>query len=190
MPKKVAIALFDMDGTIADHDESLRRGMAPLRAKGEPLVYDRSWDKVPHLRARRHLVMSQPGFYRNLSPIQAGLRLLRETQKIGFCVHILTKGPMYAPNAWTEKLEWCQRYVPGIPLTITQNKELVYGRVLVDDWPPYLERWLAARPRGIAIVPSRPWNKDFSHARAFRYAENDKSLHSVLRVLRDQYEAT
>ena len=54
-------------------------------------------------------------------------------------------------------------------VTITRNKSLVYGRILVDDWPAFVGPWLANRPRGLAIIPAQPWNDHYWHPRAFRY---------------------
>jgi len=45
---------------------------------------------------------------------------------------------------------------------------MVYGRALVDDWPPYVEAWLEYRPRGLVIMPDRPWNQGFSHPNVVR----------------------
>ena len=52
---------------------------------------------------------------------------------------------------------------------MSQNKSLVYGKILVDDFPEYVEPWLKNRPRGLAIIPAHPWNKEFKHDRAIRY---------------------
>jgi len=42
----------------------------------------------------------------------------------------------------------------------SQKKSLVYGKVLVDDWPDYYLPWLGVRPRGLVTVPAHPWNAD------------------------------
>ena len=49
-----------------------------------------------------------------------------------------------------EKVQWCDRHLADFPhqITITMDKGLVYGKLLVDDWPDYVLRWLRWRKRG------------------------------------------
>ena len=56
---------------------------------------------------------------------------------------------------------------------VGKSKGGVYGRVLVDDWPGYVEDWLAHRPRGLAIMPAHPYNEDFKHPNVIRYLTRD-----------------
>jgi 5'(3')-deoxyribonucleotidase len=165
MPKVGLVGLVDMDGTLCDYEGTMARDLAALRAPGEPpATGDEPW-----LRARESAIRRQPGWWRGLPRFQLGFDVLAELQALHFEVHVLTKGPASAPNSWTEKLEWCQQHLPGVPVTITMDKGLVYGKVLVDDWPPYVERWLAWRPRGLVILPAHPHNEGFSHRNAIRY---------------------
>lgn len=57
-----------------------------------------------------------------------------------------------------KKVQWCQKHLQGVNITITTDKSLVYGRVLVDDYPDYIESWLNWRPRGKVIMP---WSYQF-----------------------------
>ena len=56
---------------------------------------------------------------------------------------------------------------------------MVYGRVLFDDWPPYFEKWLAVRPRGLVVCLAHPWNAAFAkggpkeHPNVVRYDGSD-----------------
>jgi hypothetical protein len=53
--------------------------------------------------------------------------------------------------------------------------------VLVDDYPPYVQRWLAWRPRGRVIMPAHAWNAGFSHPNVLRYAgDNLEEVRMVL----------
>ena len=56
---------------------------------------------------------------------------------------------------------------------ITQDKSVHYGKVLVDDYPGYIEAWLEHRPRGLVIMPAHDHNKDFVHAQVVRYDGTD-----------------
>lgn len=166
------IALFDLDGTLADYDGALKRDLDKIRAPEEkPLSEENLYHMNPHLEARRHMITSQSGWFLRLEKFQLGFDILEEVRKRGFKVVVLTKGPTSKYNAWSEKVEWCSRYLPSDieGVTITHNKGLVYGKILVDDYPPYVQQWLNARPRGLVIMPAHEYNKDFSHPNVIRY---------------------
>lgn len=184
MQKSEPIALVDMDGTIVDYDGAMTRDLAKLRAPDEQPFEDRggpSGENPPHIEERVRLIRHQPGWWRNLEPLPAGMALLRTLEAIGFQVNILTKGPSSTHSAWTEKVEWCARHIPGIPVTVTADKGLVYGKVLVDDWPPYIQRWQKWRPRGLVIMPAHRWNADFQHPNVVRYSGDPEEL-SLIRL--------
>lgn len=153
------IALFDMDGTLADFDASMRLKLGELRAPGEdPQADTTAFEDVPYVRARRRLVKAQPGFWRELAPIPLGFQLLEEARAQRFLCQILSKSPRKIPAAAGEKIEWCVRYVPDLPIVLSEDKGLVYGKLLCDDWPEYIERWLTWRPRGLVVAVAQPWN--------------------------------
>jgi 5'-nucleotidase len=168
-PKKVA--LFDLDGTLVDLEKALNAELVKLVAPGElPFIRTTLDEDGPeHIKNRRRLIFSQSGFWRNLPRFRLGWTVLEITKILGFESHILTHGPVKSPNAWSEKLEWCSRELPGEPVTVTRDKSLVYGRVLVDDWPPYIIPWLKSRPRGLVIMPAHAYNEGFTHPRVIRY---------------------
>jgi hypothetical protein len=154
------IALVDMDGTLCDYDGKMRDQLAELRCPEEPELAD--WDDSPHMSARRRLIKRLPGFWEDLAPLRLGFELLELVVELDFDVHILTKGPSGASAAWAEKVRWCQRHVPDVPITITSDKGLLYGKVLIDDWPPYFLRWLEWRPRGLVVIPAQRWNTAYA----------------------------
>jgi 5'-nucleotidase len=160
------IALIDLDGTIADYDNEMRLQMAFLRAPGEPEYPHRpTYDdgEVPsYITARRKVIQRQIGFWRNLKPLALGFEVIEELRKLQFQLHVLTKGPRSTSNAWSEKLDWCKEHLPDALVTVTGDKSLVYGRVLVDDFPPYIEKWLSVRPRGLVVSIAHPWNADYA----------------------------
>jgi len=140
------------------------------------VITDREWD-IPHIKERRRLIKTQPGFWRNLPRLEVGFQVLDLLRKHGFTLNILTKGPLHTTNAWTEKVEWAKEHVPDGAITICTNpeeptiegggKSLVYGKVLFDDWPGYIRPWLKHRPRGFVIMLDHPWNADFEHSNVF-----------------------
>jgi 5'-nucleotidase len=151
------VALIDMDGTLCDCAGAIAEALAPLRSPGENGERERD-DLAPHIVARRRLIMSVPGFWKNLQPLSIGFQIIDLLRGLRFDLHILTKGPAEQSAAWSEKVEWCRRHVPDIPVIIADRKSVVRGDVLVEDWPPYIEEWLATNPSGVVIVPAQPWN--------------------------------
>lgn len=179
------VALVDLDGTVADYDGAMQARMASLKSPGEPDFI--GWDDVPpHIKARRDLVKHNPGFWRTLPRLQHGFDVVGELRRIGFEIHVLTKGPALATRAWTEKVEWCQEHLPDAMVTVTQDKSLVFGRVLVDDFPPYFERWLQVRPRGLVVSVAHPWNAHVDHPNVVRY--DGTNLETVAERLRAAFD--
>lgn len=177
MAESESIALIDLDGTVADFDKEMRRQLnviANPREKSDPETLEGLSDDA-FMEARRRLIKSQPGFWRNLPPIQEGLVVVEVLRDLGFQLMVLTKGPHQTTAAWTEKVEWAQKYIPGAGVCIVDGAEgcsgkgLVYGKVLFDDWPNYIEQWLKWRPRGLVIMTDQPWNRDFHHTNVFRF---------------------
>lgn len=166
------IALFDLDGTLAEYEGAIRRDLKPLMGPGETMPDD-LWNGDSWIEARMNLVKRQPGWWRDLEPIEGCMRILHAALEIGFECHVLTKGPKKTTAAWTEKADWVEINCPEEVLpTITHKKDLVYGAILVDDYPGYIKPWLKVRPRGLAIMPDRQCNQGFSHPRVLRFFDS------------------
>lgn len=183
------IALFDMDGSLADFDSALRNALEEMRSPSEPPIPDDMWsiEHNAHMKARMRAIKAVPGFWLNLEPIQRGFEIYRLASSIGFTNEILTKGPRSHALAWAEKLQWVQRYF-GVGTNIhivsdnneddpASGKGRVYGRVLYDDYPDYMLKWLKNRPRGLGIMPVTPANKDFRHPQVIMF---DGTNHKVV----------
>lgn len=149
------IALFDLDGTLADYENAIRRD---LRACTPPNT------KIPDLHSKEgwvrdliKVIRSQPGWWKNLDRLEWGWEVLDIARDIGFDIQVLTKGPYRNPTGWTEKVLWVQEHLGSdVEIHITSGQEgkgLVYGRVLVDDFRSYMNAWLKFRPRGLGVVP-------------------------------------
>lgn len=191
------VFLVDLDGTLADFDGGMKSELVKLMSPGETMPPEgEEWDESqPWLKARRDLIKRQPGFWRNLLVIHDGIRVLSMAQRLKFQPMVLTKGPFKTTGAWTEKVDWCRDHIPDVPVTVTEDKGLVYGRVLFDDWPAYALRWLEWRPRGLVVMLEHPWNKDFAHPNVFHYrrgltnvelANQDAELEKRLIAARDR----
>jgi len=187
--KQELVALVDMDGTVADFDGAMLHELERIASPSEPPVLglDGRYIDSPYIRARRKLIRSQPGFWRSLPTYPPGFEIIKELKSLGFKCHVLTKGPRQEPAGWAEKVEWCRIHLPEMPVIITEDKSLMYGKTLVDDWPEYYLAWLEHRPRGLVIVPAHPWNDGESHPQTVRYDgtnidEVRRRLHQVIGV--------
>lgn len=167
------VALIDLDGTVADYHAQITADLQLMLPPEFRHFTELDAETRPWLKNVCRMIKSQPGWWANLHPIQEGLDLVADIRNLGFRICVLTRGPSYNPAAWGEKRAWCQQYMPGAKVTITEDKSLSYGRVLVDDWPEYVEAWLARRPRGTVIMPDRPWNQGFQHDQVVRYDHMD-----------------
>ncbi len=162
------ICLFDLDGTLADLDKQIKEDMDRLKSPTDP-DFD-PWDMDEWIRARRRLIVTQDGWWDNLPKFKLGFDILRIIRSFKFETHVLTKGPSKVSAAWTGKVNWCRKNLPeDIKVTITEDKGLVYGKILVDDWPGYITDWLEWRPRGLVIMPAHNYNRSFTHPNVIRY---------------------
>lgn len=168
------IALIDLDGTLAGYDDALRRDLNLIRSPGEPLITPETnvFELPPYIEARRQMITNQVGWWLRLKKFKLGWDILHEIARLDFKISILTKGPSTKFSAWSEKVQWCNQNLTDYRIdgvTITHDKSLVYGKVLVDDYPDYITAWLRNRPRGLVIMPAHPHNKDFKHKQVIRY---------------------
>jgi 5'-nucleotidase len=180
------IALFDLDGTLADYDEALQRDLKLLAGPNDPVIDEVKRDDWPEwLDNRRKVITSQPGWFKRLNRYAPGFILWMIAEDLGFSNHILTKGPGKNRAAWTEKAEWCDIHVPGRPIHVVTEKSLTYGRVLVDDWPAFFLGWLKWRPRGLVVAPAHPWNAGVEHPNVIRF--DGSNLDAVQKRLEHAY---
>lgn len=134
MPSEL-VALFDMDGTLFDYDGQLREDLATLMSPNETMPEDIFDESIPWLKARMHLIKSQPGWWRELPKLQLGWDVYHVAVELGFCIDILTKGPRSKPQAWAEKVECIMRHFGDevVPISSVRRKngttELSYAMI-------------------------------------------------------------
>jgi len=181
------VALIDMDGTICDFDLAMQRDLESLRAPCEEareIGYGK--DHPPYIWNRMLLIKGRGEWWENLPRIDKGFAVLEIMRELGYYISVLTQGPRDNAEAWSHKILWCKKNLPGTDVTITRNKGLVYGRVLMDDYPEYIMQWLEHRPRGLVIMPDQPWNQDFSHPNVLRHTDNIDEVREMLIKARDR----
>ena len=178
------IALFDMDGTLCDYEGSLKEHMLSLQAPEEEIFSEMEHENSPvYLKNRANLIQKDIEWWVNLPKLKLGFDIWHLVAKHGYRRMILTQGPRKNPSAWSGKKIWIDRHFgPDVDITITRDKGLVYGKILVDDYPEYIERWLKWRPRGLVIMPANKNNAKFKHPQVIRY--DGKNYSEVVKAVK------
>jgi len=182
------IALFDMDGTLCDYSKGLFGALESLRSPSEP-VYHLPLNDVPdYINTRADLIRASSSWWENLERFQLGWDVLHIAKELDYRIMILTQGPRRNPESWAGKKRWIDKNLgEDTDITITRDKGIVYGKVLVDDFPKYLERWLNWRERGLVIMPSNELNKDYKHPQVIRYdGTNLDKVSRAMKIARDR----
>jgi hypothetical protein len=170
-PDREPVVLLDMDGTVADYIGKMERDLEDLRGPDEPVhKFDHDELTPRYIKNRIRLIKESENWWYDLPKMQDGFNLMNKARSLGFDINVLTKGPYNTDQAWSQKYKWCRQYLPkDTKVTITEDKGLMYGLILIDDYPAYLKRWLTWRPRGLGIMPKRSYNKDFTHPNVVIY---------------------
>lgn len=171
MGKIENIALFDMDGTLCDYEKALLEGLEKIRSPDERSINCIDFRDCPtYLQNRIDLISSSEEWWENLPRFKLGWDVFNIANGLGYKVNILTQGVRRNPKAWSGKKKWIDNNLGAdLNVNIVRDKGLVYGKVLVDDFPGYIERWLEWRPRGVVIMPAAKHNIDYKHPQVTRY---------------------
>jgi 5'-nucleotidase len=165
------IILFDMDQTLCDHDKGLFESLEKLKSPNDPIFYPPILDKTPqYIKNRADLIRSSESWWENLEKLKLGWDILELAKELEFKIMILTQGPKKNPSSWSGKKKWIDKNLgQDTDITITRDKSLVYGKILVDDYPGYIEPWLEHRKRGLVIMPVNNRNKDYKNLQVVKY---------------------
>ncbi len=164
------VALFDLDNTLCDHEGTLRKDLDKLMSPEDELYTGSLFDPPEYLRSRMDAIRSSVEWWADLPKFQLGFDVLQIARDLEYRIMILTQGNKRNPSSWMGKKRWVDKNLgQDTDLTITRDKSLMYGKVLVDDYPDYISAWLKHRPRGIVIMPAHDFNKDYRHERVIRY---------------------
>jgi len=164
------IALFDMDGTLCDFEGSMFEELEKLRSTNEEPIRNWKGSKLEYVRNRTDIITRSEEWWANLPKFQLGWDVLEIAEELGYRRMILTQGPRRNPAALAGKKKWLDKHLgEDFDFTITRDKGLVYGRVLVDDYPPYIEGWVKWRKNGLVIMPANPGNENYEHPQVIRY---------------------
>jgi 5'-nucleotidase len=177
------IALFDMDGTLFDYEGSLREKLEEIQSPNEPKVSFNFINNPPYLKKRIDLITSSESFWEHMPKLSLGWDVLRIAKELNYQIHILTQGPRKNPSAWSGKKKCIDSHFgEDFNFHITRDKGLVYGTILVDDYPDYIRRWLKWRKNGRVIMPANDFNATYVQNQVTRY--DGTNLEEVTQILK------
>ncbi|MDO8516588.1 MAG: hypothetical protein Q7S33_00530 [Nanoarchaeota archaeon] len=184
MRKAEDIALFDMDGTLFDYNLALFNSLEKLRSPNEQPYTEPIRDNAPdYIKERANIIRSSEEWWENLPKLKSGWDILELTKKYDFRTVILTQGPRKNPASWSGKKKCIDKnFGEDTDIIITRDKSLVYGKILVDDYPDYVQAWLNHRPRGLVIMPTNNENTSFSYPNVIHY--DGPNLNEVEKAIR------
>lgn len=168
--KEDLIALVDMDGTLFDYEGSLKNELAKLRSPFEKEIGFNFKENPKYIQNRIDLITGYESFWADMPKFKLGWDVLEILQDLDYQIDILTQGPRRNPVAWSGKKKCIDKHFgEDFNITQTRNKGRVYGKVLVDDFPGYIENWLRWRKNGQVIMPANDFNQDFKNSQVIRY---------------------
>ena len=86
------ICLFDLDGTLADYEGSMRGVLKEINPPDFEVPLD-LYNAPEYVQKQMDLIKNKPGFWENLKPLKAGFEILQIAQAIGYTIMVLSKGP-------------------------------------------------------------------------------------------------
>lgn len=165
----MARILLDMDGVLCN---LIAKWFAVYNEEyGDQIHVDALDEWGPHRIARAgkavYKYLAQPGFFRDLEPIDGAINGVRALLNRGHDVVIVTA----ARRGHRDKLEWIAENLPFLPrdnVVFTHRKELVRGDLLFDDAPHNLE---AFARYGIPVAMAYRYNAGVDCARVANWRE-------------------
>jgi hypothetical protein len=174
-------AFIDLDRTLADFDYAIAKIAGKEDFTEEEMIKIYNENK------------SKSGFWLSFPVIQKNLILAQEIQKLGFRIHILTKGPKTSINAWSEKFQWVKENLTSLgslgedfDMSVTFDKSVFQGDILMDDYPPYFEKWMLNNSHNpMVIMPLTRHNKDYENDKILIY---DNNMEEILKKAKNNFE--
>ena len=164
--------LVDMDDVLADFDgEFLKRWRArhpekmfvPLEERKIFYVKDSYPKELQNLVEDVYL---EPGFFREMMPVEGGVDAVKTMQQMGLEIFFCTS-PLYKyKNCVLEKYEWVERHFGSEwvnQIVLTRDKTLVKGDILIDDKP--VITGAESVPMWEHVLYDRPYNRNIDRKR-------------------------
>lgn len=175
-----------MDQTLFDYELVLKREFQKIKHPEEPEIKFKFDENPEYVKNRMDLITKSESFWEDLPKFQLGWDILEIAKKLDYQIMILTQGPRKNPAAWSGKKKCIDKHFgENFDITLTRNKGLIYGKILVDDFPGYIEKWTKWRKNGKVIMPANDFNKDYKHPQVLRYdGSNLKEVEKVFEEMK------
>ena len=114
---KNKIVYIDMDNVLVNFQSGIDE-LSPLELE----QYSGQLDNVP-------------GIFSKMIPVEGAIEAYTRIAS-KYDTYILSTAPYHNPSAWSDKLEWVQKYIGEIAykrLILSHNKHLMIGDYLIDD---------------------------------------------------------
>jgi len=166
--------LVDLDGVMADFEG---QRFKVLKDRGLPAVppadvtdfygtqaYSTRFGKAGARAARE--VTTEPGFFRNMRPIEGALEGFAKLESRGHIVRICSKPLEAHPNCTAEKVEWVREHLGrrhAERALIIKEKSKVEADALIDDRPDLYTYTIGRKepePVWKHVLYKQPWNRE------------------------------
>jgi 5'-nucleotidase len=163
--------LIDMDGVLADFDgEFIKRWRERYPEQFYIPMHERTMfyvkDQYPQeYHPQLMEILREPGFFREMMPMEAGREALHEMDGLGLDVFICTSPFSSYQNCVLEKYQWVEAYLGSKwtdRIILTKDKTLVRGDILIDDKPQITGKDV---PTWEHILYDRPYNQGVDRRR-------------------------
>ena len=180
--KKVGVLLVDMDGTIADLDADLAHR---LKERGynewaNQVINRRDFEYDIKLDSVAKQIMSLPGFFSSLKPIDGAVQALQQLQEEGWEIFFCTSPLSAYEHCVPEKYKWIELHF-GREWTrriiVTKDKTLVRGDYLIDDRPQITG---VAKPIWHHILYDQSYNKNFKIPRIISWKDQNALKSTII----------
>jgi len=164
--------LIDMDGVISDFDgEFLKRWRerypnkfyVPLEERTEFYVKDSYPEELKPLVAE---ILLEPGFFREMMPMDGAKEALFEMESMGHEIFICTSPLSTYKNCVLEKYEWVDQFLGPEwvkRIVLTKDKTIVKADIIIDDKPEITG--VESTPSWEHILYDRPYNRNVDRKR-------------------------
>lgn len=153
------IFLVDLDGTVADIDQSLALKFPELKH----VIVGRSDSEFSGDNKKMFRTeMTKPGFFLDLPVIEEGAKFVREMLQSAKARVVFVSSPLKnAPHCIPEKIKWIEKHF-GFDLArsaiFCKDKTLVRGDFLVDDRPQSASTSGGMKPTWKQVFPPTSYN--------------------------------
>lgn len=162
---RATIVLVDMDGVLANFDQrvfdvlSERHPEVEQPAKDERLFPLKNSFATEH-HALLHAIMTEPGFFASLAPIEGAVDSMHAMLAHGLDVRICSAPLASSPACAAEKVAWVAEHLGKEwvdRLILTRDKTYVRGDYLIDDAP--VAKGSGLEPTWEHIYMEQPYNR-------------------------------